>query len=260
MKKRALIYVRISVIKDENGKHDPQAMSLGAQVQETACLKYAEENGYEVAGIFKDLSVTSRIEPKKRPAFMEALSEAENGDTILVFKLDRLARSMTHSIALTLSFEKYGISCVDVSNPTLKFINDDDAMGKAFLQMVFLMAELEVNLISQRSKAALKQKRANGFRTGGIPYGYKSDETGRLSFCENEQSMIRHLQNFREKGLSFAKIAVAMNKFSSNRSGKWIPSAVNKVLKNLPKHLEEYNITVEDQDIGSRSGILQNQT
>lgn len=258
--KRAVIYVRISVIKDNNGKVDPQAMSLGAQAQETACRKYAEENGYEVAGVFKDMSVTAKIEPKNRPQFMEALSEVESGDTILVSKLDRLARNVTHSIALEISFKKHGINCVAVVEPYLKFINDDDPIGKAFLQIVYVMAELEVNLIRQRSKAALKQKRANGFRTGGIPYGYQSDEDGKLSYCDLEQSNIRHLQAFRDQGLSYAKIAVKMNKFSRNRSGKWLTNAVYRILKNLPKRLEEYNINAEDQGSDTSSQTPHQQT
>ena len=136
---------------------------------------------------------------------------------------------------------------------------DDNPTSRLIRTILDAVGQHEVETIRLRCKKALKQKRANGFRTGGIPYGYQSDENGKLSYCELEQSNIRHLQACRDQGLSYAKIAVKMNKFSRNRSGEWLTNAVYRILKNLPKRLEEYKITVEDQDTEPNSQTHQQQ-
>ena len=77
MKKRALIYVRISMIKPKDGEDIRKMVSLGAQVQENECLKYCEENGYEAVGVYKDVDITSRIPPLERQVFISLFGRYE---------------------------------------------------------------------------------------------------------------------------------------------------------------------------------------
>ena len=247
------------MIKPKDGEDIRKMVSLGAQVQENECLKYCEENGYEVVGTYKDIDISSRVEPLHRDAFSSLLKDMREGDTLLYYKRDRIARDTYQMIHLESHLKKNKLNFIDVSNPNLSMY-DDNPTNRLMRTVLDAISQHEVETIRLRSKKALKQKRANGFRTGGIPYGYQSDEDGKLSYCDLEQSNIRHLQTCRDQGLSYAKIAVKMNKFSRNRSGKWLTNAVYRILKNLPKRLEEYNINAEDQGSDTSSQTPHQQT
>jgi DNA invertase Pin-like site-specific DNA recombinase len=72
---------------------------------------------------------------------------------------------------------------------------------------------MERSLIAERTVAALQQKRANGFKTGGAcPYGYSVDSQGRLIPNSGEQRAIKRIHQLRRKGYSYRKIADALTK------------------------------------------------
>jgi DNA invertase Pin-like site-specific DNA recombinase len=90
------------------------------------------------------------------------LDELNDGDTIVVWKLDRLGRNVLHLCELITGFKKRGITFVsltegfDLSTP----------IGIAMFQLMAVFAELERNNTSLRTKAALKNKRDNGVILG----------------------------------------------------------------------------------------------
>ena len=94
----------------------------------------------------------------------KCLDYIREGDTLVITKLDRLGRTTKQLIELSQHLEDKGVDLeiVDMN------INTKDAMGKMFFTMMSAFAELEANLLSERTKKGLASARARG-RKGGRP-------------------------------------------------------------------------------------------
>jgi DNA invertase Pin-like site-specific DNA recombinase len=102
---------------------------------------------------------------KNRPQLDELLKILRKGDTVIVYKLDRrISRSTKHLIELMEHFESNGIHFVSIQDK----IDTTTAMGRFFFRMLASIAELERDIISERTKDGLTAARARG-RNGGRP-------------------------------------------------------------------------------------------
>lgn len=118
-------------------------------------------NHYEVDQIFEEKESGKRI---KRPQLDELLKVLRKGDTVVVYKLDRISRSTKHLIELMEQLEAKGIHFVSIQDK----IDTTTAMGRFFFRMLASIAELERDIISERTKDGLAAARARG-RNGGRP-------------------------------------------------------------------------------------------
>ena len=100
---------------------------------------------------------------KKRVAFRAALDFCRKGDTLVVWKIDRLSRTLSELIFLLDSLKEKGIELRSLTEN----IETNSIMGKALFQLIAMFGEMERNLISERTKAALKVARDNGQYLGG---------------------------------------------------------------------------------------------
>ena len=100
----------------------------------------------------------------KRTELDKCLDYMREGDTLVLTKLDRLGRTTKQLIELSQYLEEHGIDLeiIDMN------INTKDAMGKMFFTMMSAFAELEANLLSERTKKGLASARSRG-RMGGRP-------------------------------------------------------------------------------------------
>lgn len=101
-----------------------------------------------------------------KPNFEKLLEYARQGDTIVVWKLDRLGRSTIQLIELMENLKKKGIHLKSLSEA----IDTTSATGMLFFQFMCILAEHERNIIRERTNAGLNSARARG-RTGGRPKG-----------------------------------------------------------------------------------------
>ena len=101
---------------------------------------------------------------KDRPELDELLKVLRKGDTVVVWKLDRIGRSMKHLIELIDDYNKKGIEFVSLKEN----INTSSATGKLIFNIFASLAEFERDMISERTKAGLQSARARG-RKGGRP-------------------------------------------------------------------------------------------
>ena len=99
-----------------------------------------------------------------RPALAEALAFARRGDTLVVWKLDRLARSMKQLIDTVETLRQRDIGFRSLTEA----IDTTTAQGRLFLHMFGALAEFERGLIKERTQAGLLSARKAG-RTGGRP-------------------------------------------------------------------------------------------
>lgn len=122
------------------------------------------------AGLESDHLYEDKASGKKedRPELAACLKALRTGDTLLVWKLDRLGRNLRHLVNIV-----YDLTARDVGWKVLTgqgaAIDTTSAQGKLVFGIFAALAEFERELISERTKAGLESARARG-RKGGRPY------------------------------------------------------------------------------------------
>ena len=106
-----------------------------------------------------------------RPALHDALEFARSGDTLIVWKLDRLARSMKQLIE---TIENLRVRGIGFRSPT-EALDTTTAQGRLVFHMFGALAEFERSLIGERTQAGLAAARRAG-RTGGRPPKLTDDD------------------------------------------------------------------------------------
>jgi DNA invertase Pin-like site-specific DNA recombinase len=101
----------------------------------------------------------------KRPALLRCLKKLEPGDTLTVWKLDRLGRSLRDLITLLDDLKRRGVKFRSLN----KAIDTDTPTGRAMWQMIGVLAELERSLISERTRAGVKAAQRRGVKFGRKP-------------------------------------------------------------------------------------------
>jgi DNA invertase Pin-like site-specific DNA recombinase len=99
-----------------------------------------------------------------RPALAEMLDRLRPGDTVMVWRLDRLGRSLRHLIDIVADLQARGVTLVSLTEQ----IDTSSPGGKLVFHVFAAMAEFERDLIRERTQAGLAAARARG-RTGGRP-------------------------------------------------------------------------------------------
>lgn len=102
---------------------------------------------------------------KERPQLEAMFDYLREGDTVVVWKLDRLGRSMRDLLDLTERMEQRGIGFVSIKDG----IDMTDATGRLYFHLMACLAEFERDLISERTKAGLAAARARGRQGGRKP-------------------------------------------------------------------------------------------
>ena len=147
----------ISVFHNEAVKYGYARTSTGDQ---TTALQLAALKKARCAHIFEDQGLSGAN--ARRPALRRCLKTLRAGDTLVVWKLDRLARSLRDLIAMLDDLQERGVrfqsltESIDTQTPT----------GRAMWQMIGVLAELERSLIAERTRAGVKAAQRRGIQFG----------------------------------------------------------------------------------------------
>lgn len=141
MAPRVIGYARVST--------DDQDMAL----QRAALERYGVDGILEERGSGKSV---------RRKVLQGLVSHSRRGDVVVVWKLDRLGRTLTGVLEVVERMEKSGVKLVSLTEN----IDTTTAMGRAFMQMALVFAELERNMIAERTKAGIAALKAAGKRFG----------------------------------------------------------------------------------------------
>ena len=101
-----------------------------------------------------------------RPVLDEIMRNLREGDTVVIWKLDRLGRNLAHLIQLTNKLIEKKVGLTSLNDP----IDTTTAQGRLIFGIFASLAEFERELIRERTQAGLKSARARG-RKGGRPKG-----------------------------------------------------------------------------------------
>ena len=148
---RAAIYTRCST-----GHQD-----TGMQVDD--CRAVVEQRGWVVAAVYEDAGVSGS--ERSRPGLDRLVADAKAAkvDVVIVWKLDRLARSVVHLCTLAEALNGWGVGLVSVRDAN---IDSTSASGRFTLAILGAVAELERSLIQERVKAGVDRARRQGKHLG----------------------------------------------------------------------------------------------
>jgi DNA invertase Pin-like site-specific DNA recombinase len=110
--------------------------------------------------VFQDEGISGAT--TKRPALARCLKALQSGDTLIVWKLDRLGRSVRDLIHMLDDFKDRGVKFRSLTEA----IDTETPTGRAMWQMIGVLAELERSLIGERTRAGLKAARDRGVKVG----------------------------------------------------------------------------------------------
>jgi DNA invertase Pin-like site-specific DNA recombinase len=125
------------------------------------------------AGCSKLFTDTASGAKTERKGLDEALSYVRKGDTLVVWRLDRLGRSLPHLITTMTDLEERGIGFKSLTEN----IDTTTSGGKLIFHIFGALAEFERNLIRERTTAGLTAARARG-RKGGRPKALTAKQLG----------------------------------------------------------------------------------
>src|SRR6202521_2237035 len=149
---KVAIYARVSTA---NNSQDPT-------MQTRELREYAERRGWTVASEYVDIGISGTKE--KRPELDRLMTDAHRRrfDTVVVWKFDRFARSVSHLLRALETFKSLSIEFVSLSEQ----LDTSTPTGKMVFTVLGAVAELERSLIVERVKAGLRNARAKGKRLG----------------------------------------------------------------------------------------------
>ena len=113
--------------------------------------------------VFKDDGLSGAI--RNRPALLRCLKKLQCGDTLVVWELDRLGRSLRDLITMLDDLKQRGVKFRSLT----EHIDTDTPTGRAMWQMIGVLAELERSLITERTRAGITAARKRGVKFGRKP-------------------------------------------------------------------------------------------
>lgn len=226
--KRCVGYLRVST--------DEQKEGVSLDNQEARLRAYAASQDLEISEVYRDEGFSAK--DIRRPDLERLLNDARAGkiDLILVYRLDRLTRSMKDLYSLLDLFKK--------NNVAFKSISEDfctnTPVGKVVLGILGLFAEWERDVIGARIKDALGHKKLMKEWVGRPPLGYRtvkrSDGKGgiikekHLRINQDEAKIVKMIFQARSRGRGLTEIVRTLK--SKGLNGKWSPIGVWKILNN----------------------------
>ena len=212
-------------------------VSTEEQARDGFSLDAQEEKIQEYAK-FKDLELVKIIREEgesgknlDRPGLQKLLQlvEDQKAEALIVYKLDRLTRNTSNLLQLVEEvFKKGNTRFFSITED----IDTDSAMGKFFLTIMGAMAQMERELVSERTSAALQYKKQQGDSLGKIPFGWDRVD-GQLMRDQEESKLLRKLKRWRKKGDTYARIAEKLNEQGTKpkrKNAKWHASSVHYIL------------------------------
>ena len=210
---KAIGYTRVST-------NDQADTGESLRMQSVKIRAMSEVQGSELLDIVIDAGESGKS--LRRPGMQKILKMVKNRavDTVIVYKLDRLTRSVRDLGELLEVFDKNGVSLVSVCES----LDTGTAAGRLVIHIMSSVSQWEREVIGERTREALASKKARKERTGNIPFGYEITNDG-VHLVENsaEQRIITVIRKLRNAGHSLRAVADELNRrgFMTRRGSQW---------------------------------------
>lgn len=242
----ALIYVRKSFVRTRSDEISPER-------QRQVCIAYCETRGWRHE-VYEDAEGhRSGRSEVHRPAWrlLKAQLARPEVAAVVVASLDRSSRSPADFFKFLDDLHTHGVELVSLKEQ----FDTSNAIGRAFVAILMVIAALESDLASERVKATVQYLRAQG-RTWGIPpFGYRRDkDNGHLLAPDaNAPAAIACLETYAAHG-SYTQTAQRLNDAGlrfRDRAGEAVPftkDSVRSIISALPAYLG-YTVAGHNKDL-----------
>ncbi|MGN1323586.1 MAG: recombinase family protein [Bacilli bacterium] len=196
--------------------------------QEDKLKQLCNFKDYEIYKIYREEGVSAK--DTNRPKFQEMIEDMKSGkiNKIIVYKLDRLTRSIKDLETICTLLEEYNCSLESVAEE----INTSTANGKFFIRMLTILAQLEIERTSERTKFGLIGAAKKGHLSGRPPLGYtKLDKSKDLIIDDIKAEVVRRIFRLYLDGLSVCSICKLFNQ-EEVLNRHWSTTTVDKILSN----------------------------
>lgn len=192
--------------------------------QECRMRDLCKFKNYEIYKVYREEGVSAKN--TNRPKFKEMLEDIKSGkiNKIIIFKLDRLTRSIQDLENICKFLDKYNCGLESISEE----INTSNANGKFFIRMLTILAQLEI----ERTKIGLVGAAKKGHISGRPPLGYtKKKDSKKLFIDEIEADVVRRIFKLYIEGMSVCSICKLFEK-ENILNRRWPTTTVDKILSN----------------------------
>lgn len=213
-KPSAVIYLRVSTARQA-------AEGIGLDAQEAKCRAHAERMGWSVIAAHRDEGISGRDCVERRPGLQATIETVKShpGAVVVVYSVSRLARRQRLFWNLLDDREGYGLP---VSSATEAF-DTATPTGRAMLGMIATFAQLEADMVSERTKDALAEVKAQGKKLGA-PSMIDLGAVESVRLAQELYSTGKFTHRSLAEELNRQRVATAKG------GGKWWPKTVRSAL------------------------------
>ena len=221
-RKIAGVYIRVST--EDQAR---EGFSLGEQKEKL--LQLCSFKDLEVYKVYKDAGISAK-DMEHRPQFREMLQDMKEGkiNYIVAYKLDRITRSVRDLEELISVLEQYNCFLLCDRDD----VNTSTANGRFFVRMLTVLSQLEIEIVSERTKFGLNGAIKSGHIPGQRPFGYTKSEDKKMIVDNATRPYVEKIFDMYLEGKSFQQIA---NYFKENNiypKKKWHDTTIQKIIDN----------------------------
>ena len=221
-RKIAGVYIRVST--EDQAR---EGFSLGEQKEKL--LQLCSFKDLEVYKVYKDAGISAK-DMEHRPQFQEMLQDMKEGkiNYIVAYKLDRITRSVRDLEELISVLEQYNCFLLCDRDD----VNTSTANGRFFVRMLTVLSQLEIEIVSERTKFGLNGAIKSGHIPGQRPFGYTKSEDKKMIVDNATRPYVEKIFDMYLEGKSFQQIA---NYFKENNiypKKKWHDTTIQKIIDN----------------------------
>lgn len=222
---KTAIYIRVST--EEQAK---EGYSISAQMQKLRAFCISQ--GWEVAGIYTDEGISAK--DMKRPDLKRMLDDIKAGEIecVLVYRLDRLTRSVLDLYKMLETFEKYDCKFKSATES----YDTTTAMGRMFITLVAALAQWERENMGERISFGFAEKARQGkYAHNFAPLGYDlNKQESKLYINKEEAKTVKEIYRLYQSGLGVNRVSSNLNnrRIYTKAGNEWSDVTVAKTLNN----------------------------
>ena len=220
-RKVAGIYIRVST--EDQAR---EGFSLGEQEEKLKQL--CDYKGYEVYKVYCDAGISAK-DMEHRPKFQEMLKDMKEKkiNYIVAYKLDRVTRSVRDLEELISQLEKYNTYLVCDRDD----VNTSTANGRFFVRMLTVLSQLEIEIVSERTKFGLNGAIKSGHLPGQVALGFKKDGNKKTIIDPATAPIIKRVFDLYLQGKTFLQISNIFNE-KKVLNKKWKDTHIERIINN----------------------------
>lgn len=218
---KAVIYSRVST--DEQAK---EGVSLANQLSK--CRLQCQLGDMEIVAEVEDAGKSAKNLNREGIQKIIHMVKHKECNAVVIYKLDRLTRSVTDLNELVDLLNKYHVSLVSVQD----HLDTQSASGRMVMNLLATISQWERSVIAERTSSSLQFKKSENKRYCGVtPFGFKDIE-GSLIEEPEEMEALAMMRTMRNEGAPFYAIADKLNELGikPRKGGKWHFSSVRYIL------------------------------